>query len=87
MNDPRYWLFAVADPDTNRLLHVRLFPTRTQALTEMFLTEPCEKHLVDDAIFVVDRAPRLQAAAITIHTDSNTSVTGIETPLNARLRC
>ncbi len=47
VNDQRYWLFAAVDPDTNRLLHVRLFPTRTSALTEMFL---------------VDGAPRLQAA-------------------------
>jgi transposase-like protein len=62
VNDQRYWLFAAVDPDTNRLLHVRLFPTRTQALTEMFLTELREKHLVSDAIFLVDGAPWLQAA-------------------------
>ncbi|MDQ2055294.1 IS6 family transposase [Halobellus sp. H-GB7] len=62
VNDQRYWLFAAVDPDTNRLLHVRLFPTRTQALTEMFLAELREKHLVDDAIFLVDGAPWLQAA-------------------------
>ncbi|QCC49377.1 IS6 family transposase [Halobellus limi] len=62
VNDPRYWLFAAVDRDTSRLLHVRLFPTRTQALTEMFLTELREKHLVDDAIFLVDGAPWLQAA-------------------------
>ena len=45
VNDQRYWLFAAVDPDRNRLLHVRLFPTRTQALTEMFLAELREKHL------------------------------------------
>ena len=33
-NDERYWLYAAVDPATNRLLHVRFFPTRTQALTE-----------------------------------------------------
>lgn len=62
VNDQRYWLFAAVDPDTNRLLHVRLFPTRNQALTEMFLTELREKHLVSDAVFLVDGAPWLQAA-------------------------
>jgi transposase-like protein len=59
VNDQRYWLFAAVDPDTK---HVRLFPTRNQALTEMFLAELREKHLVDDAIFLVDGAPWLQAA-------------------------
>ncbi|MFC6987641.1 IS6 family transposase [Haloplanus sp. GCM10025708] len=62
LNDEQYWLYAAVDPATNRLLHVRLFPTRTQALTEMFLSELREKHLVDDAIFLVDGAPWLQAA-------------------------
>ena len=45
VNDQRYWLFAAVDPDTSRLLHVRLFPTRTQAVTEMFLAEFREEHL------------------------------------------
>ena len=62
LDDERYWLYAAVDPATNRLLHVRLFPTRTQALTEMFLSELREKHLVDDALFLVDGAPWLQAA-------------------------
>jgi transposase-like protein len=62
VNDQRFWLYAAVDPDTGRLLHVRLFPTRTQALTEMFLAELKEKHLVDDALFLVDGAPWLQAA-------------------------
>jgi hypothetical protein len=37
LNDERYWLYAAVDPDINRLLHLRLYPTRTQALTEMSL--------------------------------------------------
>jgi len=41
---------------------VKLSPTRNQAITEMFLSELCEKHLVDDALFLVDSAPWLQAA-------------------------
>jgi len=62
LNDERYWLYAAVDLDINRLLHIRLYPTRTQALTEMFLSELHEKHLVDDATFLVDGAPWLQAA-------------------------
>lgn len=62
LDDQRYWLYAAVDPGTNRLLNVRLFPTRTQAITEMFLAELREKHLVDDTLFLVDSAPWLQAA-------------------------
>ncbi|WP_353633913.1 IS6 family transposase (plasmid) [Halobacterium sp. NMX12-1] len=62
LNDERFWLYAAVNPDTNRLLHVTLAPTRNQAITEMFLAELREKHLVDDAVFLVDSAPWLQAA-------------------------
>jgi transposase-like protein len=62
LNDERFWLYAAVGPGTNRLLHVRLYPTRTQALTELFLAELREKHQVDDAVFPVDGAPWLQAA-------------------------
>ena len=55
LNSERYWLYAAVDPNTNRLLHVLVYPTRKQALTEMFLAEFREEHLVDDA-------PWLQAA-------------------------
>jgi putative transposase len=62
LNDKRFWLYAAADPATNRLLHIKLSPTRNQAITEMFFAELREKHLVDDAVFLVDSAPWLQAA-------------------------
>src|SRR6056297_2934033 len=62
LNNEQFWLYAAVDPATNRLLHVKLSPTRNQAITEMFLSELREKHLVDDAIFLVDSAPWLQAA-------------------------
>jgi transposase-like protein len=62
LNDERYWLYAAVDSKTNHLLHVKLSPTRNQAMTEMFLSELREKHLVDDALFLVDSAPWLQAA-------------------------
>ena len=60
LNSEQYWLYAAVNPDTNRLLHVRLYPTRTNAISSMFLSELREKHQVDDAIFLVDRAPWLQ---------------------------
>jgi len=62
LNDEQFWLYAAVDPDTNRLLHVKFSPTRNQAITEMFLAELRDKHLVDDALFLVDSAPWLQAA-------------------------
>ncbi|ELY72340.1 transposase [Natrinema pallidum DSM 3751] len=46
LTDDRFWLYATVDPAPNRLLHVKLSPTRNQAITEMFL---------------VDSAPWLQA--------------------------
>jgi len=62
LNDEQFWLYAAVDPETNRLLHVKLVPTRNQAITEMFLAELREKHLVDDALFLVDSGPWLHAA-------------------------
>ena len=52
----QYWLYAAVDPATNRFLHVRLYTTRTTALTEMVLAELMEKHDVEDAVFFIDSA-------------------------------
>lgn len=38
-NTQRYWLFTAVAPATDHLLHIRLLPTSTQALTEMFLAQ------------------------------------------------
>jgi transposase-like protein len=62
LDDQRYWLYAAVDPGTNEFLHIKLYPTRTTALTEMFMKELSEKHNVQDAVFLVDSAPWLQAA-------------------------
>lgn len=62
LTDERYWLFAAVDPATNEFLHVRLFPTRNMAVTEMFLAELSEKHDVNDAVFLVHSEPWLHAA-------------------------
>lgn len=39
VNYERHWLHVAVDPDTNALLHVRLFPTRTTQLTIAFLCD------------------------------------------------
>ena len=61
VNGERYWLVAAVDPETNVILHTRLYPTRNTALTKMFLRELQEKHDIDDAEFFVDGAPWLHA--------------------------
>jgi len=62
LNSERYWLYAAVDADTNCLLYARLYSTRTNAVSSMFLDELREKHQVDDATFLVNGAPWLQAA-------------------------
>jgi len=62
INDQQFWLCAAADPETNELLHLRLFATTTTALTEIFLRELRQKHDVESAVFLVDGAQHLQTA-------------------------
>jgi len=62
VNNEEYWLYAAVDPETNRILHARLFPTYTILIGREFLTELCEKHDVEDALFLVDDAADLPGA-------------------------
>jgi putative transposase len=62
INDQQFWLYAAADPQSNELLHVRLFSTTTTALTEIFLRELRQKHDVETSEFLVDGAQHLQTA-------------------------
>ncbi|UHQ95110.1 IS6 family transposase [Haloterrigena alkaliphila] len=62
LDEHRYWLYTAVDPDTNNILHTRLYSTTTTALTERFLHELTEKYDLDDAVFLVDGAKHLQAA-------------------------
>jgi transposase-like protein len=39
LNSDRYWLYAAVDPNINRLLHVWLHPTRSNAICLMFLSK------------------------------------------------
>ncbi|MFC5280087.1 IS6 family transposase [Halorubrum rubrum] len=59
INDEQYWLYAAVDPQTNRILHSRLFSTYTIPIAREFLTELAEKHDVEDALFLVDDADDL----------------------------
>ncbi|WP_436348275.1 IS6 family transposase [Natronorubrum sp. FCH18a] len=62
LDEHRYWLYSAVDPETNNILHMRLYSTTTTALTERFLRELTEKHDLDDAVFLVDGAKHLQTA-------------------------
>jgi len=62
LDDQRYWLYVAVDPETNKCLHVRLFPTRNEGVTSIYLSELTEKHDVDDTVFLVDSGPWLKAA-------------------------
>ena len=62
LTDLCYWLYAAVDPETNGFRHARLYPTRTAAPAEMFLSKLTEKHGVEDVVFPVDSAPWLEAA-------------------------
>lgn len=61
VNGERFWLYAAVEPETSVILHVSLYPTRTIVTTKMFLRDLADKHEVEDAEFLVDGAPWLQA--------------------------
>ncbi|MFC7210407.1 IS6 family transposase [Natronoarchaeum sp. GCM10025321] len=61
INDEQYWLYTAVDPESNKILHSRLFPTYTVPIAREFLTELTEKHAVTDAVFLVDDADDLIA--------------------------
>ena len=62
VNDERRWLYAAVDPETNKFLHVRLFPTRTTQLTVLFFRELQQQMQVTQATILVDDAHHLKAA-------------------------
>ncbi len=62
LNDEQYWLYAAVDPKTNKLLHTKLEPTRTNVFAHAFFAELREKHDVDGAIFLGDGAAPLKDA-------------------------
>jgi transposase-like protein len=61
VNGERFCLVASVDPDTNVILHVGLYASRNTAMTKTVLRELQDKHIIDDAEFLVDGAPWLHA--------------------------
>ena len=55
VNGEQFWLFGAVDPETGRILHIRLFPHRTIVTTKIFLDGLVEKHAVDDAEFLATK--------------------------------
>jgi len=62
VNGQRHWLYAAVDPNSNELLHVRLFHTRTTQLTIESLRELARTHDLDQATFLVNDAAHLKGA-------------------------
>ena len=62
VGDERRWLYAAVNPETNKFLHVRLFPTRTTQLTALFLRGLQQHVPVTHAAILVDNLHHLKAA-------------------------
>ena len=59
INGQEFWLYGAIDPQTNEILHVRLFPTTTKQTTQWFLTELHRRYQLDGVEFLVDDADYL----------------------------
>jgi transposase-like protein len=59
INGDDYWLYGAVDPETNELLHIRLFPTTTKQTTRWFLAELHRRYQLTDVLFLVDDADYL----------------------------
>jgi len=56
INDNNYWLYGAVDPETNEILHFRLFSTTTKQTTRWFLAELHRRYQLDHVEFLVDDA-------------------------------
>jgi transposase-like protein len=59
INGDDYWLYGAVDPETNKILQLRLFPTTTKQTTRWFLTELHRRYQLDNGEFLVDDADYL----------------------------
>jgi transposase-like protein len=59
INGDDYWLYGAVDPETNEILHLRLFPATTKQTTRWFLTELHRRYQLDHVEFLVDDADYL----------------------------
>lgn len=53
---------AAVDPESKKLLHTRIEPTRNKVIASSFVAELREKHDVDDGVFLIDRDKELNYA-------------------------
>ena len=51
-NSDDYWLYGVVDPETNKILQFRLFPTTTKQTTRWFLAELHRRYRLDGVEFL-----------------------------------
>jgi transposase-like protein len=56
VNGDDYWLYSAIDPQTNEILHFRLFPATTKQTTRWFLSELHRRYRLDGVEFLVDDA-------------------------------
>jgi len=54
LNGDWYWLYISVDPDTNKVLHTMLLPTRNHYAAKDFIRGLIEKHDLDERLFLVD---------------------------------
>jgi len=59
INGDDYWLYGAVDPETNEILHFRLFSTTTKQTTRWFLAELHRRYHLDNVEFLVDDADYL----------------------------
>jgi len=50
LNDEQYWLYAAVDTETEKILHTKHEPTRTNVIAYSFFRELREKHDIEDAV-------------------------------------
>ncbi|MBP1986893.1 IS6 family transposase [Halolamina salifodinae] len=62
LNSKQYWLYTAVDPETNKILHSALEPTRKNGIAQQFFHDLRQKHSVEDAVFLIDGSASLQAA-------------------------
>jgi putative transposase len=54
-----FWLYGTVDPQTNKILHMSLFPTARKQTVRWFLAELYRRYHLDDVVFLVDDADYL----------------------------
>ena len=60
LHGQEFWLYGAVDPQTNEILHVRLFPTANKQTTRWFLADLHRRYQLDDVVFLVDDADYLE---------------------------